>query len=105
MIMDGIKKRETEKKPVEIKEETPEKFPLWHLPLKHKLATLVALLSLTSFMLPHQAYAWAFPPSTSGAMVFVLGQKIAYLDTLNLELSKIYEHSKMQEELDHQLEL
>ncbi|MBX4205088.1 MAG: hypothetical protein KW788_02795 [Candidatus Doudnabacteria bacterium] len=57
-------------------------------------------------MLPHQAYAWAFPQSANPQpLVFIVGTRMVYLDTLNLQLSRLYEHNQMQEDLDRQIEL
>jgi hypothetical protein len=106
MIVYSIRNLETESKQAQIKLEKPQKASWLSLPMKHKFTTFVSLVSLVTFMLPHQTFASVVPArSTPTPLVFVIGSRIVYLDTTSLQLDKLYAHKHMQEEVDRQLEL
>lgn len=116
--MDGIRKiqrqRQSPKPRVRIDPlpETPSaktkelKASYLTLPLRHKFVSLIALVSLLTWAFPHETFASVVPEAPlTGPMVFIIGNKIAHIDTLNLQLSKLYTHEQMQNEIDRQLEL
>jgi hypothetical protein len=106
MIVYSIRNLETESKQAQIKLEKPQKASWLSLALKHKFTTFVSLVSLVTFMLPHQTFASVVPArSTPTPLVFVIGSRLVYLDTTSLQLDKLYAHKHMQEEVDRQLEL
>jgi hypothetical protein len=84
----------------------PLKASYFSLPLKHKFGIIICLVSLVSFMLPHQAFASLANRSQAGSiLVFTIGDHIEYLDALTFELSKVFERGKMRQDLNRQLEL
>ena len=84
-----------------IKKIRPLKATYLSLSLKQKLGIVITLLSLTTFMLPHETYASEIPKQPS--MVFVVGNQVVYLTNLNLQLQKLYEGQKMQQDLNRQI--
>jgi hypothetical protein len=75
------------------------------LSIRHKLGILISLISLTNFIVPHQAYASEVPGGFMGPMIFPIMVKFSYIDYLNFQLSKLYEKEQMQQSLDRQIEL
>ncbi len=75
------------------------------LTLKQKIGIILVLASLSSFLLPHETFAAATGAETSAQLIFVVGNHTAYISGLNFELTKLYEHDKMQADLARQLEL
>lgn len=104
MHMDGLKKLTPK---IEVTEIAPQKASFLSLPLKHKFVTLIALVSLAVWSFPHTTFASEAPKgSTSGALVFVIGDKMVYLDKVfNFQLSQLYNKQQMDQEIDRQLEL
>jgi hypothetical protein len=101
--MDSIQNHPTQP---EIQIETPLKASFISLTLKHKFATLIALVSLLNLALPHQTFASMVPEKASSGMVFTIGAKSVYIEQLtNLQLDKLYSRQHMQQEIDRQLEL
>jgi len=107
--MDSLKKLPTKPKyeiieEAEIEIET-DVHSIWHLPLKHKFSTLICLLSLVSFMVPHQTYASEVPQKqASGPLIFVIGSPITFLDKLNnLQLNRLYEKKQMRKKSTNSL--
>ncbi len=87
-----------------IKKIRPLKATYLSLSLKHKFGIIITLLSLITFLLPHETFASSIPDGrTSGSMIFVIGDQVTYLNNLNLQLTKYFERKQMQKDLDRQL--
>jgi hypothetical protein len=108
MIIDGINNREIAIAEIETQIQKPQKASWLTIPIRHKFISLLLLVSLISFMAPHETMASQVPEGkvSSATLVFALGHKISYLDPLNaMQLNRLYERKQMQAELDRQIEL
>jgi hypothetical protein len=77
----------------------------FQMPIRYQFGILLSLLSLLTWSFPHSAFAAANYGSLSGPMIFMVGERPIYIDYLNLQLNQLYNHQKMQAEIDRQLEL
>ncbi len=75
------------------------------LSLKYQFGIFVCLVSLGTWAFPHQTFAAEVSKPLTGPMYFVIGERIVYLDKLNISVSILYEKEKMHHELDRQIEL
>ena len=88
-----------------VKKIHPLKATYLSLSLKHKFGIVITLISLTTMTVPHKTFASQYIVPKTGPMYFVMGNKITYLDNLNLQLSKLNEEQVMSEEITRQLML
>lgn len=87
-----------------IKKIKPLKAHYLSITKKYKLGIIITLVSLLTFLMPHETFASTIKiPTPSGGLVFSIGDQTVYLNSLNLQLSRLYEKQEMQQELDRQL--
>jgi hypothetical protein len=75
------------------------------LSIKRRFEIAITLVSLLTFIVPHVTFGADKSGPKTGPLVFVVGNKIAYIDLLNLQLSRLYERQNMQADLTRQIEL
>src|SRR5690242_17729886 len=88
-----------------IKKIRPLKATYLSLSLKHKFGIIITLISLTTVLAPHKTFAYEIKQADGPPMIFEIGAGQDYLANLNLQLNKIYEHEKMQRDLNRQIML
>lgn len=88
-----------------IKKIRPFKASYLNLNLVQKFGILVTLISVIFSILPHVTFAAGLAQPQNGPLVFTIGERVIYLDELNLQLSKLYEGQQMQQDLDKQIQL